>query len=363
VGAAPFSWVPWSGRRAPCCSARPILAVPWPSTFYHEVGLTRSCAARRPLGGSSRRITGCSSPPRRTWCSARANWPEVEFRRRLLLIMRVSSSGPAPGPSAGGRAYHSYQIRIYSAWIDTAEGSRGAAEKNGGNGGTAPKFSVSSVLLRSSVLPVVAVNIQPDPVSHDVLQCLSANSRRCFSPFECAPPGAHLSTFLDGVFLSGYHGVVAIIPYSLMMKASPQDPIALDTVRAAAVLSAVVVLSTLTDMLRIRCIIDVLSPPIRRRRLDSKLERRIQRAVDLASKVIPRSTCGARALTMYALLARQRYASEIMVGVWRTPEGRHSAHAWIVNSSGTVISETHGQMRLHCPVQIPLPHVRGARVA
>lgn len=137
-----------------------------------------------------------------------------------------------------------------------------------------------------------------------------------------------------------------------MIEAFPTHPRVVDTVRATVVLGLIVVLSRWTDMLRIRCIIDRLSPSVRRQESDQRLERRIHLATDLASKAIPRSTCGARALTMYALLARDRYKSDIMIGVRRTSDGRLHAHAWIVNSAGTVISEPHGQEPVDWPLHI-----------
>jgi hypothetical protein len=65
------------------------------------------------------------------------------------------------------------------------------------------------------------------------------------------------------------------------------------------------------------------------------------------------STCGTRALAMIALLARENYPSALRIGIRRDMDGQLSAHAWVVNEEGRVISESAEQLVYHLRVRVP----------
>ena len=64
--------------------------------------------------------------------------------------------------------------------------------------------------------------------------------------------------------------------------------------------------------------------------------RRVGRAVQLASRVVPGSTCLTRALTTQLILARMGRRSLLRIGVTRGEEGSFEAHAW-VEAGGHVV--------------------------
>jgi hypothetical protein len=64
---------------------------------------------------------------------------------------------------------------------------------------------------------------------------------------------------------------------------------------------------------------------------------RLERAVRLASRLVPRATCLTQALALNHLLARHGHASTVQIGV-RKHDGRFAAHAWVECSGGTLLS-------------------------
>lgn len=127
---------------------------------------------------------------------------------------------------------------------------------------------------------------------------------------------------------------------------------------AGVVLAVVIVASRRLDMQRITNIIERFFRSRSRRRCeDPGLERQVRVAVESAARFVPGSACAARALAMVALLSWKGYSCELRVGVRRTPQGRLSAHAWVVNSSDQVISEPGEQvcefLRIHLRCSFP----------
>ncbi|MEN3340509.1 MAG: hypothetical protein V7647_4185 [Acidobacteriota bacterium] len=64
---------------------------------------------------------------------------------------------------------------------------------------------------------------------------------------------------------------------------------------------------------------------------------RLERAVRLGSRLVPRATCLTQALALNHLLARHGHASTVQIGV-RKSQGRFAAHAWVECSGGTLLS-------------------------
>jgi hypothetical protein len=134
------------------------------------------------------------------------------------------------------------------------------------------------------------------------------------------------------------------------MRAMEAD--AEEVVRAFLTLGVITVLSLRMDLFRIARIIAARYP---RRALpchDSRIEAQIALAVRAAGMIVPFSTCGTRALTMIALLARRNQAAHLRIGIHRQTKGRFSAHAWVVNDIGQVISEPEHQVGRHMHVQV-----------
>jgi hypothetical protein len=55
---------------------------------------------------------------------------------------------------------------------------------------------------------------------------------------------------------------------------------------------------------------------------------RLERAVRVASRVVPRATCLTQALALNHLLSRNGYTSIVRIGVAKE-DGRFAAHAWV----------------------------------
>jgi hypothetical protein len=55
----------------------------------------------------------------------------------------------------------------------------------------------------------------------------------------------------------------------------------------------------------------------------------IRWSVAVASRIVPGARCLARALALRGLLAQSGIASELRIGVAKTPEGHLVAHAWV----------------------------------
>ena len=64
---------------------------------------------------------------------------------------------------------------------------------------------------------------------------------------------------------------------------------------------------------------------------------RLERAVRLASRVVPFATCLTQALALNQLLSNNGHASTVLIGV-RQDEGRFAAHAWVEWSGRTLLS-------------------------
>ena len=123
--------------------------------------------------------------------------------------------------------------------------------------------------------------------------------------------------------------------------------------RASLVLLAFVVISRRMDLLSIREHLLRLFHKRCHRGSNTRVEREIRVAVDFAARFIPGSSCAARSLAMMALLLSKGYPCALQIGVRRTPLGYLSAHAWVINQSGEVVSEAgeqiHGFFRVGLP--------------
>ena len=64
---------------------------------------------------------------------------------------------------------------------------------------------------------------------------------------------------------------------------------------------------------------------------------RLERAVRLASRLVPGATCLTQALALNQLLSNNGHASTVLIGV-RQDEGRFAAHAWVEWSGGPLLS-------------------------
>jgi hypothetical protein len=66
---------------------------------------------------------------------------------------------------------------------------------------------------------------------------------------------------------------------------------------------------------------------------------RLERAVRLASHVVPCATCLTQALALNHLLSNDGHASTVLIGV-RKDEAGFAAHAWVEWSGGSLLSST-----------------------
>jgi hypothetical protein len=64
---------------------------------------------------------------------------------------------------------------------------------------------------------------------------------------------------------------------------------------------------------------------------------RLERAVRLASRIVPCASCLTQALALNHLLSNEGHASTVLIGV-RKDEGRFAAHAWVEWSGGPLLS-------------------------
>ena len=126
-----------------------------------------------------------------------------------------------------------------------------------------------------------------------------------------------------------------------------------EVIRAFLTLGVITILSLRMDLFRIARIISARYPRRAPACPDSRVEAQIAFAVRAAGMIVPFSTCGTRALTMVALLARRNQAAHLRIGIHREAKGRFSAHAWVVNDIGQVISEPEHQVGTHMHVHVP----------
>jgi Transglutaminase-like superfamily len=66
---------------------------------------------------------------------------------------------------------------------------------------------------------------------------------------------------------------------------------------------------------------------------------RLEWAVLVASRFIPRATCLTRALALHRLLTSYGYRSKIQFGIQRS-DGRFAAHAWVEHEAATLLAKT-----------------------
>jgi Transglutaminase-like superfamily len=64
---------------------------------------------------------------------------------------------------------------------------------------------------------------------------------------------------------------------------------------------------------------------------------RIERAIRIASRVVPRATCLTQALALSHLLSSSGYRSVVQIGV-TNEHGRFTAHAWVECDGATLLS-------------------------
>jgi Transglutaminase-like superfamily len=67
---------------------------------------------------------------------------------------------------------------------------------------------------------------------------------------------------------------------------------------------------------------------------------RLARAVEIASRRTPGTTCLSSALVLQRLLAKNGHGSELRIGVAKD-DGRFSAHAWLIHDSQILIGASH----------------------
>ncbi len=89
---------------------------------------------------------------------------------------------------------------------------------------------------------------------------------------------------------------------------------------------------------------------------DSETTGRVVWAVDAASRTLS-LTCLPRALAAHTLLARRGLASELRIGVTRTPGSPLQAHAWVEDASGILIGNLPNLAHFK-----PFAHLNGRRV-
>jgi hypothetical protein len=71
---------------------------------------------------------------------------------------------------------------------------------------------------------------------------------------------------------------------------------------------------------------------------------RLERAIRVASRLVPRATCLAQALALNHLLSRRGYASCVRIGV-ANAQGRFTAHAWVECGGITLLRSAAGGER------------------
>ena len=64
---------------------------------------------------------------------------------------------------------------------------------------------------------------------------------------------------------------------------------------------------------------------------------RLEWAVLVVGRLIPRTTCLAQALTLHRLLSRYGYPSNVQFGI-RHADGRFAAHAWVEHEADALLS-------------------------
>jgi len=67
------------------------------------------------------------------------------------------------------------------------------------------------------------------------------------------------------------------------------------------------------------------------------LVRRLEAALIAASRYVPGSTCLVQACTMRALLALKGYGATMRIGVKTAPNGKLSAHAWLLSGEQVIL--------------------------
>ena len=77
---------------------------------------------------------------------------------------------------------------------------------------------------------------------------------------------------------------------------------------------------------------------------------RVARAVEVASHLVPRSTCLAKALAAHVLLRRSGYEGVLHVGVAHDAGGKFEAHAWLECEGKVIVGR--GPRRF-----VPLPPI------
>jgi hypothetical protein len=75
---------------------------------------------------------------------------------------------------------------------------------------------------------------------------------------------------------------------------------------------------------------------------------RLERAVRVASRVVPRATCLTQALALNHLLSRNGYTSIVRIGVAKE-DGRFAAHAW-VECGGTPLLSSVADVARYAPL-------------